>query len=474
MKIFKIVILILLACVLCAVGFGYYFLRSEKLQNVAMNQVSKIITKDSTKQDLLHNALGYVKPQTYLVIFLNNTEIRPGGGFIGSYAVIKMDKGAPSILKIEGTEILDNVGKKDFKSDPPEPIKKFLKVDRWFFRDSNWSPDFTVSALKGIELYVKQGGGFGEQIDSVVAFTPTLIEEILKVHGPVKVGNEEFTAENFTEKLEYEVEYGFADKGIKFSDRKSMLKNLAHVMIADIKYDIFLNWSKFLGIAERMIEEKQVVFFSNNQELQSIARSYGWSGEMKETKSDYLMWVDANLGALKTDFSIKRNLTYTIRQENNRYIAEAKMKFKHNGKFDWRTTRYRDYARVFVPIGSEFVSNTGAMETDKSVKKGKVDTGVENGKQWFGAFISIEPGKESEMSFKYYLPSGIAEQIESGEYVLFAQKQIGMVNYELTLDLDFGKKIKRATPGEDAKFFGDNKYYVSELLKGNSEFVVKF
>ena len=70
--------------------------------------------------------MGNTAPQTYLVLFLNNTELRPAGGFIGAYAVVKIDKSKPQIIKVEGTEILDNLAPKDFPAVPVLP-RRFLK-----------------------------------------------------------------------------------------------------------------------------------------------------------------------------------------------------------------------------------------------------------------------------------------------------------------------------------------------------------
>src|SRR3989338_5408579 len=89
--------------------------------------------------------LGFLKTRTYLVLFLNNTELRPGGGFIGAYSVVKVSRGIPSILTVAGTEVIDNRAKDKYFL-PPPPLKKYLLIDRWQLRDSNWSPDFAESA----------------------------------------------------------------------------------------------------------------------------------------------------------------------------------------------------------------------------------------------------------------------------------------------------------------------------------------
>ena len=51
---------------------------------------------------------------------------------------------------------------------PPEPLKKYLRVPSWYMRDSNWSPDFAVSAMNVEKFYRLEGGK--EALDSPWGF----------------------------------------------------------------------------------------------------------------------------------------------------------------------------------------------------------------------------------------------------------------------------------------------------------------
>lgn len=45
--------------------------------------------------------LGFDEPQRYLVLLQNNNEIRPTGGFPGSYAALTIDKGKITDFKVD-------------------------------------------------------------------------------------------------------------------------------------------------------------------------------------------------------------------------------------------------------------------------------------------------------------------------------------------------------------------------------------
>lgn len=436
----------ILGLVVIIIGAGslalYLWYRSGGLQSAVVTAVSQKIGSNASESDLIQKVLGFTKPQTYLVLFLNNTEIRPGGGFIGAYAVVKVDKGMPEILKVEGTELLDNLGPQDFPSVPPEPLQKYLPVKRWGFRDSNWSPDFASSSVKGLELFIKEKGTTAQDITGVIGITPTLLEEILKISGPITVNGHEFNAQTFTEKLEYEVEYGYAEQGLDFDERKKVLADLTHALMARMRVDIFKHWPQYLALGQRMFAEKQILGYSNDPETENILLAKNWAGEVKQTTGDYLLWVDANLASLKTDKVMDRELSYSFfPTTSGKYVATVKMKYTNNGTFTKFTTRYRTYARVFLPADSKFISVLVSMKADRTAGVGVVDQGVENGKQWFGAFTSIDPGKTGELVWQFYLASQIVAQINNGSYHLLVQKQAGTIANGLTLDFNFGKNL---------------------------------
>ncbi len=465
---------LIIVIVLVALGyFGYQWAKNLSVEDfLDLSFVKEKIGDEN--QDLFQTVprlLGFTKPMTYLLLFENNTELRPGGGFIGSYALVTVNKGNTEIIKFEGTENFDRNIPEDWRPSPPAPLKEHLGVSQWFFRDANWSPDFSVSAAKALELYIGQGGEKADEINAVIAITPTVLEEIVGLTGPMTVEGIKFTAENFTETLEYEVEYDYENKGKEFSERKSIMEPLMMKIMSMLKGDFILHFNEYLDLFASLAEEKQIMIYIVDGTLESIIEERGWSGEMTETTGDYLLWVDANLAALKTDYALDRELTYSIsKNEAGEYLATAEMKYIHNGSFDWRTSRYRTYTRIFVPQGSELISVDGAMKWDRTTAPGAVDEGVELDRQWFGTFISIEPGKTGNLSFTYKLP----EDLFSDEYSLFVQKPLGTLNHKLTLDLNFGTNITTAKPAEEKENFGDKVYSYESDLRIDREFSISF
>ena len=92
--------------------------RSQSFRTLVSEKIVQPIIPSNMPVGLLTSLLGLDRPHVYLLLFLNNTELRPAGGFIGSYAIVKVENGALQLLKVEGTEILDNSAP-NFISPPP-------------------------------------------------------------------------------------------------------------------------------------------------------------------------------------------------------------------------------------------------------------------------------------------------------------------------------------------------------------------
>lgn len=468
------IILILLAA-LAAAGWVSY--RWGGLRQYLLERAVEHYSQSPAGTNLVERALGLAGPRAYLVLFLNNTELRPGGGFIGAYATVQLDQGKAQILKVEGTELIDN-SSPAFAAVPPAPLGRYLGIKDWRLRDSNWSPDFKTSAITALQFYRQEQGVAADRIDAVVGFTPTVIERLLAVSGPLIVDGKEFTSANFTERLEYEVEYGYVKEGITFDNRKKLLVDFTRAFARRFETDVFRHWSDYLGVAPQALAEKQILLYSTHADEQQILEQKDWAGLMKPAADDAIMWVDANLGSLKTDAVIDRSLSYSfqpvasIAGAGAAFAASVTMHYRHRGHFDWRTSRYRDYARLYVPLGSVLTGADGAMAKEKSSAPGIVDQGIENGRQWFGAFIAVEPGEEGSLTFHFNLAPAVARSITENSYALLVQKQSGAISPALTLGLNFGTNLIAAAPPEAPNSWGDPVYDLTTDLRTDRTFTV--
>lgn len=410
--------------------------------------LSMISSLFSTAAPLLDGGpamVGYPTQKTYLFLMQNNTEVRATGGFIGNYGILKLRNGEIKDFFTDNIYNIDDKALPYLQVPPPAPFGKYFRTNRWFLRDSNWYPDFSESAKKAIWFYHQEGGT--EKIDGVISITQDFITPLLRFTGPIEVEGIVFTADNFEQELQYQVEKGYDIQGIPERQRKEIIGVLSDKILDRLFSLPPERFPDLLATVQRLIQEKQLLVYFEDPVLQGYARSQNWTGEFAKTDNDFVMVVDSNMGAMKTDLVMDKYIDYSIRESiDGKVYAKVDLYYTNNGTFTWFTTRYRDWVRIYVPQGSTFVRAEGAMEKELSDQVGKVEIGNELDKTFFGAYIVVEPKATKHYSVEYILPPRIAEQIRNGTYHLTVQKQAGTSGQRFKADLSFLRAIKAYEP----------------------------
>lgn len=475
-KRFGICSLIVVGLVLVAILVVFLFLRTRSgVQTFAKAVLGSESAQTDTVSALVPTILGYDRPRTVLFLFLNNTELRPGGGFIGSYGITTFDRGVPQQLATDGTENLDYNAPATFKVEPPQPIKDHL-IGRWFFRDSNWSPDFAVSSRRALQFYAAEGGDRADQIETVIGITPEVLETVLRYTGPITIDGKTYTSETITDALEYEVEIEYTNKGTPKSERKAVISHLSQEIAARMVHVSPIQWLALMQDMLKLANQGHVILYDVNAPVQSTIENLGWGGSLHAGTSDKLMVVDANLASLKTDRVMKRAVKYAIFKDtaSGEWRAQISNTYTNNGGFDWRTSRYNTYTRWYLPEGTRFVSGEGSQKDFKHpTEPAPWDVTIEEGRTVVGSFFVIEPGQTKTVSITVALAPSVVAAIQSGTYGLYVQKQLGVDEIKLTIHGDFGTSVKTATPPEPLVNFGDQFYDWSENITQDSEFTVK-
>ncbi len=398
---------------------------------------------------LIPPILGYPHAKTYLFLLENNTELRPGGGFIGTYGLMKVSSGEIVSLQTDNSYNLDEAAKKLPVIAPPEPLQHYLKAHAWYFRDANWSPDFPSSAKQALTLYQREGGS--RNVDGVLAVTPTMISQLLRLVGPISVGKVQFTADNFTDKLQYYVDQGYAYAGQDLSERKDIVGVLTTELVKRLLALPVTQWKDVFLIVSQQLQQKQMLWYMNDTTTQSLLVEQNWAGAMTPTTgADYVLVADANLASLKTDPTVYRTYQYQVSvPAHGQAEATLTIHYDHRGKFDWKTTRYNTYVRVYVPNGSQLIDSHGAQIRQQSNRSGPVNTSNELGLTVFGAFKSIEPGTTSDLILHYRLPDDVTQQIQSHHYRIDIQKEAGVINAQLRLNVTTSGQRPQSVDGLD-------------------------
>jgi hypothetical protein len=169
---------------------------------------------------------------------------------------------------------------------------------------------------------------------------------------------------------------------------------------------------------------------------------------------------------------MEKNIKYILNEElDGKLKAIVKIDYKNNGWFDWQTTRYRTFTRVYVPLDSVLLTSAGLNVPPAISDK---DVQISNPKTYFAGFISVEPGKQGTLVFEYYLPENISQDVKTkNNYSLLLQKQPGNNINKFEAEFNFINPIKSVS-GDGNIRVEKNKIYWDNNLEKDYYLEIKF
>lgn len=393
---------------------------------VALETVGGSSTDLKVFLDAVPEVLGTTEAKTYLVLFQNDKELRPTGGFWTAYALLRMEKG--KIVSIQAGDIyfLDIDNRVAFYPTPPAVIQKYLKLDKWYIRDTNMSPDYRKSVELFNEFWARVPGV--PKTDGIIAIDTAFVQGLLTVLGDIKIPNyETFTSENVVYQLEL-VANVLGSREEKRGGRKDIIGVLMREMMAKAFALPSNQYDKIIGKVLDMAGKKHLLFYFINPEAQGLAEKYNLAGRINDFEGDYLHVNDANLGGRKANMYMKEDVTKELKilGGGKEVISTVTVDYENTGSYnaDWNTG-YRDYVRVYVPKGSELVSSSGSLET--------VTSGDDLGRTYFDAYMAVNPLQKAKLTLTYRLPEGL---VKNGQpYQLLIQKQPGTDGQNYTVSV---------------------------------------
>lgn len=390
---------------------------------------------------------GYPQPGNFLFIMNNVDELRPAGGFIGVYGLMETKNGSLNSFLTYDSYHLDMPASisNNWNLLPPEPLAKYLKVKHWYLRDSNWSPDWPTSARQIQEIYHGEKKALKESSEpftGVISITPDFVTDLFDITGPITARGDVYNKDNFQELLQYSVEVSYKDQEISSWDRKDVINEILYEMKESLLSLSPENSYLLLNIISKNIANKNIQLYFNDEYLQSLVVKLNAASEVKQFFGDYLLVVDANLGAFKSDAVVKKSINYQIDLQKDKIKSNLQLNYRHEGGFDWRTTRYRSYTRVYLPLETklENIDSFGGVKIDKDSVVSYEDKELK--KTVLAFFFTLEPGLAGGINVDYRLSDNFLKTFRDNNYLLLIQKQSGRKTESFNFSLLSEGKLK--------------------------------
>lgn len=404
--------------------------------------------------DAFPRLIGVEAPQIYLVLALNEDELRPGGGFITGVGEVHVSEG-----QVLSMDFRDSYAVDDFSQpypDPPDPLRAFMAIELLVFRDSNWSPDFPTSAQRAIELYRP---GYPVEIAGVIGIDLAGVQALVEAVGPLTLPGATSPVSG-SELLDYiHASWAPEDGTLDFDwweQRKSFMSDVASVAIARIKSGD-VDMTALARASMNALAQRHLQVYVTDAKGAAFLADQGWDGGLRHVDGDYLMAAEANLGYNKASSNIDRTLTYELDLRPTKPYARASLSYRHLSDQDASCVpeikydpQYREmthrcywaYTRLLVPGGAVLLDATKTPIPAEQMIVGQpwlgepdiTDVGPYDA---FGQGFLLPTQDAQTIEFVYELPDRVVKQQSAGHhhYSLYVQKQPGIRSQHLILTL---------------------------------------
>jgi len=376
----------------------------------------------------LRDLLGERTVRRFLILFQNNAELRPTGGFIGTFALADVDRGRIRAIEVPAGGSYDLQGSLRAHVLAPQPLR--LIAAKWEFQDGNWFPDFPTSARKLMWFYNQSAG---PTVDGVIALNAPVLERLLEAVGPIAVPGYGVTADAQTI-LATAQEIVESEEARATGKPKQFIADLLPLVLDRVLTADEETIMRTLSIFAAALQEKDVQFHFTDPTAQGAFDARGWTGRLPALPPgfDGLAVVRTNIAGEKSDAKISTRITHAAKIAPDGTVTDTvKVTLTHEGTRGERFTGARNvtYLRVYVPQGAALHAATGDIRPpdyrlfdlppegygpDQTLAEVSGATfhdpmsGValnnEFGRTVFGAWMQTDPGMSSTITFAYTLP----------------------------------------------------------------------
>ncbi|HET9111141.1 MAG TPA: DUF4012 domain-containing protein [Ktedonobacterales bacterium] len=371
-------------------------------------------------------ALGLNQPFHALLFDMDTDELRATGGFLGNYALVTLSHGqVTSGVHLHDIYTIDCPNYTCPARPIPEQFSWYpLAHNQFGIRDSNLNPDFPASAGLASSLYQRMTG---TRVDMVVAITPAIIEDIMRVTGPITVPqfNVKVTADTLAATIHYyhqnanltnTLHINYTSLGTSIAKAFDVL--LSQALMSRLSTLSSAQQAQLGALLVKAMAAKDVQIFVSDAHLENLLEQVGAAGQVLAPTYDNLMVVDTNDGGSYANADMRETMSDVVTLD-----ATGGATHTLTITYDYLATthvytqklQYDDFVRLIVPRGSGGFSAQGPCAPRAAVQSYHTV---------FGCQLRVMRGKQVTLTFTWYAPNTVATD-GSDAYRLLIQRQAG-------------------------------------------------
>ncbi len=427
---------------------------------------SELYGLDNVLSSLI-NLLNSSTPKHIVILFQNPAEIRPGGGFIGSYADITIQNGQMQNMDVR--DIYDPDGQLALNIVPPEELQ--ATTPNWGARDSNWFFDFPTSAKTAINFLdaSKMYSDKNIRFDALIGININVVNSLLDITGPIDIpGYMTVNSSNFLEEVQKETESG-SDKAA--GQPKKILQVLAPILMEKLSSLSSDQKTSLINALKTRLDKKDIMFYSTDPVIENYLDSADLNGAVYNLPDgfwgSYLAVVNANVAGGKSDAFVSENVNAKVDMDvNGNTFTNLGITRTHTGntqKDSWWKATNNDFIQIFTEPNStlvdiegndirkkyntlDYANSTYAINPDlAAIQSNEVFLSNFNtwqrsefGKNVYGTWLMTKAGTTRTLTVRYQSHYNSKILMPGQKYTFIFEKQSGVdASLDLTINAPF-------------------------------------
>ncbi len=351
--------------------------------------------------------LGGDGKRTYLVLLLNNAELRGAGGLLSGVGTLNVDEGRVTLGRLYTAEQLLTHPLRRVKA-PADFERRYAlyKANTTLWKNATYSSDFPEVAVVAARLFetVK-----GVETDGVLQLDPRALSSLMPVGSEIDipVSGDVVSSEELPE-------YVYSTAYERFSDPRE--RRAAILQAGGGAFEMILSEGlrdqEALSRAGSAIAGGHLAFVSFDPDEASALDAVGVSGNLSVVPSDSLLVASQNFGGgrgagSKLDYWTERRIRHACSIEADGGSATCATEVTLRNEVPDGLSRYvagypygllRSFVEIYVPENAEVPS---VSQDGRAVQ---VRPGIEDGRTSLDVYAEVPQGATAAIRVDYLLP----------------------------------------------------------------------
>ncbi|HOU75746.1 MAG TPA: DUF4012 domain-containing protein [Candidatus Dojkabacteria bacterium] len=334
---------------------------AEIKEKVSSNRqyIDTIYTFTSELSDLV----GIDGQRTYIILIHNPYELRPHGGWISGYGILKIRYGQIVSLSFENIYNLDGILKNNsLWFNLPNDFAKFTDypTQTWTPSTINWEQDYSKLHIE-LEDMLKSIG-VSTTVDGVVSVNLFSLQALLQKTGPIYISstNQTVTSDNLMDIVnQYHNEFT-----PETDNKADILTQIAEQIYIEIAKGEKVSTIDILNLLKEEMDQKNIVISMKNTVLQAeIEKIHKTINKITDNGNLFIYPLEWNYGGNKSNAFLNRAISINIETSSSLTSGTISLDYLNQSVKDvYPEGIYYAYGRLYLPSTVNVTQVVGISE----------------------------------------------------------------------------------------------------------------